>query len=543
MTMRVRAGALAAALVLLAGAAVGCGADSDGDDAPGSQGKNGSAPASSPAGETGGETDGKTDGEADEDAAGEALPAALTGQKLAWKRCAAPVKAYGSYAERPGKQWQCATLRAPLDYREPSGETIGIALVRARAQDSAGRIGSLLFNFGGPGGSGVAALPGGGDQFKTLHSRYDLVSFDPRGVAESSAVVCRDSEQTEAAHQMDHSPDTAAEEKAFLKTSAAFGAGCAERSGTVLPHVGTANTARDMDLIRQVLGDDKLHYLGFSYGTELGAVYAHLFPAKVGRLVLDAVVDPTADFAGGARNQALGFQRALENYFKSRDIGAEDGTDRVVRLLKKTDGEPLPTDSDRELTETLALTGIIQALYSEEQWPYLTDALKEAESGEGTQLLALADSYNNRDDQGEYATQDHSQRAISCADSKGRPTAAEVKSRYLADFTEVSPVFGPYLAWDLAGWCADWPVPGAWDDPEVSAKGATPILVVGTTGDSATPYEGARKMADELGDGVGVLLTNKGDTHGAYGSAECVTETIDDYLLKGEVPPSGKTCS
>ncbi|MEO3975893.1 alpha/beta hydrolase [Streptomyces sp. CAU 1734] len=519
---RVRAGVPAAALVLLAGVAVSCTSDSGGGGAR----EAGSPPAAVTA----------------EERAQDALPAALTGQKPDWKRCGAPVKAMGSEAERPGAKWQCATLRVPLDYREPSGETIGIAMVRTRAADSGERIGSLLFNFGGPGGSGVATLPGGSAQFASLGKRYDLVSFDPRGVAESSAVVCRDSEQTEAAHRLDSTPDSPTEEQAFLDSSIAFGAGCAERSAKVLPHVGTANAARDMDLMRRVLGDTKLHYLGFSYGTELGAVYAHHFPTRVGRLVLDAVVDPAADFVGGARNQVIGFQRSLENYFASRGVSAEDGTARVAKLLEELDRKPIPTDTGRTLTEGLALTGIVLPLYAKEQWPYLTEALKDAEGGDGTALLLLADSYNNRDDEGNYSSQDHAQRAISCADAKGRVSAAEVRKRHLAEFSAISPVFGPYLAWDLAGWCADWPVEGERDNPEVSAKGAAPILVVGTTGDSATPYEGAKRMADELGKGVGVLLTNKGENHGAYGYSKCATETIDRYLLEGKVPASGKTC-
>ncbi|MFI1395141.1 alpha/beta hydrolase [Streptomyces sp. NPDC020681] len=528
MTMRVRAGALAAAL-LLAGAAAGC--DSGGDTA-GADGKDSAAPSASSSAQ------GKP-----APPASSPLPTALTGQKLDWKSCEAPTKANGSYAEKPGKQWKCATLKAPLDYRKPAGETIGIALIRSKAEDRSERIGSLLFNFGGPGGSGVASLPGAAEGFGTLHSRYDLVGFDPRGVAESSAVVCRDSKQSAASFRIDFTPDTPAEEKKYLDDATAFGAGCAKRSGKVLPHVGTANAARDMDLIRQVLGDDKLHYLGFSYGTELGGVYAHLFPAKAGRLVLDAVVDPTADYAGHSRNQALGFQRALENYFKSRGISAKDGTARVVKLLDELDRRPLPTDEGRTLTQSLALTGIILPLYSEEQWGVLTKALDEAEAGDGTRLLLMAESYNGRDENGTYGTQDHSQRAISCADVKGRVTAAEVKSRHLAEFTKVSPVFGPYLAWDLAGWCADWPVPGESETPEVAAKGAAPILVVGTTGDPATPYEGAKRMADELGAGVGVLLTNKGEGHGAYGNGACVTRTVDEYLLDGKIPANGKTCS
>ncbi len=535
--MRVRAGALALAAVLLGATAVACDSSGDGRSSAAPSVAPSTAPTAPGASGAGGASG------APKTPAQPALPAALTGQKLSWEACEAPTKASGSYAQKPGKQWRCAVLTAPLDYAKPAGETIGIALIRATAREADERIGSLLFNFGGPGGSGVAALPGAADDFKKLNSRYDLVGFDPRGVAESDAVVCRGDKETESSLQLDFTPDTPAEESAYLADSTAFGAGCAERSGRVLPHVGTENAARDMDLIRQVLGDDKLHYLGFSYGTELGGVYAHLYPARVGRLVLDAVVDPTADYAGHSRNQALGFQRALENYFKSRGVSAKAGTARVVKLLDKLDRLPLPTDEGRELTESLALTGIIVPLYSESNWPLLTDALKEAEDGDGTRLLLMAESYNNRDENGHYSTQNHSQRAISCADTQGRATAAEVRSRHLADFTKVSPVFGPYLAWDLAGWCANWPVAGAFETPEVAAAGAAPILVVGTTGDPATPYEGAKKMADELGAGVGVLLTNKGEGHGAYGNSACVTKTVDAYLLDGKVPANGKTCS
>ncbi|MFF3324741.1 alpha/beta hydrolase [Streptomyces sp. NPDC002889] len=527
MSMRVRTGALAAAALLVAGAVVGCSGGADKDTGKNADEKAGSPSASGKATPGGGDP---------------ALPAALTGQKLDWKGCEAPTEAYGSYARKPGSQWQCATMRVPLDYARPSGETIGIALVRSEAGEPDRRIGSLLFNFGGPGGSGVAALPTA-DSFGTLHSRYDLVSFDPRGVAQSVAVVCRGDKETEKSLRLDSTPDTAAEEKAYLDDAAAFGAGCAKKSGRVLAHVGTVDAARDMDLMRAVLGDDKLHYLGISYGTELGGVYAHLFPKNVGRLVLDAVVDPSADFVGHSRNQAVGFQRALENYFKSRGISAQDGTARVVKLLDRLDRGPLPAQQGRTLTQSLALTGIISTLYSQESWDYLTEALKEAEGGDGTKLLATAESFNNRDEEGHYATQDHSQRAISCADAKGRVSAAEVRSRHLADFTEASPVFGPYLAWDLAGWCAQWPVPGEWETPEVSAQGAAPVLVIGTTGDPATPFEGARKMADELGAGVGVLISNKGEGHGAYGTSSCVTKTVDAYLLDGKVPANGKTCS
>ncbi|MGC4944697.1 alpha/beta hydrolase [Streptomyces sp. DT224] len=508
MVAHARAGALATAALLLTGVLAGC---EDGTD-----------------GKPGKRADGST----------ASSPSSLASQHLDWTRCEAP-----EGGEAPGSEWRCATVKVPLDYAKPKGDTIGIALIRKEATDTSERLGSMLFNFGGPGGSGVSILPRAAAGYATLNSRYDLVGFDPRGVAGSAGVRCRDDKAQEKAYQdVDMTPDTAAEETAFMADGADFGAGCARLSGKVLPYVGTTNAARDMDLIRQALGDEKLTYFGMSYGTELGGTYAHLFPKRVGRTVLDAVVDPTADATGHARNQATGFQRALENYFKDRGEDPEAGTRRVAALLKRIDAGPLPTGTDRELNQSLAITGIVLPLYSKDNWPTLTRALDEAEKGSGTTLLQLADSYNGRDENGHYDTQNHSQRAISCADGKARPTAAEAKA-LLPEFEKLSPVFGPFLAWDTAGWCSGWPVEGEHDDPEASAPGAGPILVVGTTGDPATPYEGARRMADELGEGVGVLLSNKGEGHGAYGGNSCVTSTVDSYFLDGKVPADGKTCS
>ncbi|MFM9609957.1 alpha/beta hydrolase [Streptomyces niveiscabiei] len=464
------------------------------------------------------------------------LPVSLTGQKLDWRRCT------GSSA--PGSAWQCATMKAPLDWSKPEGRAIDVALLRTKSSGSEGeRIGSLLFNFGGPGGSGVDTLPSFEPDYTTLRERYDLVSFDPRGVGRSEGVRCRSDEEIAAAESVDATPDTPAEERAFLQDADSFGQGCEKAAGELMSHVSTTDTARDMDLMRQVLGDDKLHYFGTSYGTELGGVYAHLFPKNVGRLVLDAVVDPTADAVGHGRNQAQGFQRALDNYLKSTGQDPKAGTRKIADLLERLDAEPLPTSSDRELTQALAVTGIVTPLYSESAWPSLTSALEEAEDGDGTGLLALADAYNERDASGHYSTETHSQRVISCLDDKQRPTADETR-KILPEFEKISPVFGPFLAWDTAGWCHDWPVAGQYETPEVSAPGAAPILLVGNTGDPATPYEGARRMAGELGKGVGVLLTWKGEGHGAYGSgSDCVDSAVDAYLLDGTVPRDGKVCS
>ncbi|MGW3319766.1 alpha/beta hydrolase [Streptomyces fungicidicus] len=461
------------------------------------------------------------------------------GTALDWGRC----KASGD-TPAPGGDWQCATLRVPLDWSKPDGSTIGLALIRAKATGD-DRLGSLLFNFGGPGGSGVSMMPSYAASVSKLRERYDLVSWDPRGVAASEGVRCRDDKDIQAAESsVDGTPDTPAEERTFLEDAAGFGKGCQKAAGKLMAHVSTTDTARDMDRIRQVLGDDRLNYFGISYGTELGGVYAHLFPKKVGRMTLDAVVDPSADTFGHAKNQTRGFQTALDNYLKSTGRDPEQGSREIAGLLDRIDSKPLPTSSPgRELTQTLALTGIVLPLYSKSSWPVLTSALEAAEEGDGSELLALADGYNERDDSGGYGTTTHSQRVISCLDDKQRPTLEETK-RLLPAFEEISPVFGSFLGWDTAGWCHDWPVPGQYDTPEVSAPGAKPVLVVGNTGDPATPYEGARRMADELGEGVGVVLTWKGEGHGAYGSgSDCVDSAVNAYLLDGTVPEDGKVCS
>jgi pimeloyl-ACP methyl ester carboxylesterase len=498
----VRWAALGAATALLVS---GC--DSAGDDRSGSGTGNSSGPASA-------------------------------AQELDWGRCEATAD-----TPAPGSEWQCATLQAPLDWSKPDGETIGIALIRAKATGD-DRIGSLLFNFGGPGGSGVSMMPSYASAVSSLRERYDLVSFDPRGVAASEGVRCRDDKEIRAAEaKLDATPDTPAEEKAYFQDAADFGRGCQEAAGKLLAHVATTDTARDMDLMRQALGDEKLHYFGISYGTELGGVYAHLFPKNVGRMVLDAVVDPSADTVGHAKNQTLGFQRALDGYLKSTGQDPEQGTREIADLLARIDARPLPTSTPgRKLTQTLALTGIVLPLYSKDSWPTLTSALEAAEKGDGSELLALADAYNERDPAGHYGTTTHSQRVISCLDDRQRPTVAETKA-LLPEFEKISPVFGALLGWDTAGWCHDWPVPGRHDTPDVSAPGAAPILTIGNTGDPATPVEGARRMADELGKDVGVVLTWNGEGHGAFGSgSECVDSTVDAYLLNGTVPKDGKVC-
>ena len=509
---RLRAAALTATVVLLSATLAGCGGDSEDKDP--------------------------------------------TAQKLSWKDCPASSEAEGGgTAPSPlpnGTKWQCATMKAPLDWSKPKGDTIGLALVRAKASGAASkRIGSLVFNFGGPGGSGVTTLPAFGEDYATLRTRYDLVSFDPRGVGRSAGVECESDSQLDQYFQQDATPDTAAERTKLLANTKQFNAACEKHSKKMLPQVRTTDAARDMDLMRQVLGDDKLHYFGISYGTELGGVYAHLFPKHVGRAVFDAVVDPTQNSEQGSLGQAKGFQLALDNFAddctsKTTDcpLGdtAQDVKDRIAKLLKNLDSKPIPGIFPRQLTQTAATNGIAQALYSKDFWEYLTEGLEQAYSGDGKVLMALSDSMNGRSENGEYSNITAANIAINCADDKPRYTADYVEQK-LPEFRAASPLFGDFLAWGMVS-CTDWAVPGAADHPDVSAAGSAPILVVGNTGDPATPYEGAKKMVDALGKGVAVELTYKGQGHGAYDSKnKCVQSAVNGYLLNGKVPAVGTVCS
>ncbi|MGW0709145.1 alpha/beta hydrolase [Streptomyces sp. NPDC002643] len=513
--LRLRAAAMSATAVLLSSLAVGCG-------------------------------DGETKGEDEE----------LTAQKLSWKDCPAPSASEGGGpAPSPptgGGAWQCATMKAPLDWDDPDGDTIDIALIRARSSGPGNkRIGSLVFNFGGPGLSGVKTLPSFGDDYAELRTRYDLVSFDPRGVGRSAGIECEDDKQLDEYFEQDGTPDDAAEREQLVDGTKTFNGACEKNSGRTLPHVRTTDAARDMDLMRQVLGDDKLHYFGFSYGTELGGVYAHLFPEKVGRAVFDAVVDPTQNDEQGALGQAEGFQLALDNYAEdcvsqTRECPVGDTVqnveNRIMQLLRDLDREPIQGVFPRDLTESAARNGIAQALYSQDLWQYLTEGLEQAYDGDGQLLMLLSDSLNGRNENGEYSNLAAANVSINCADSKPRYTTENVEAK-LARFRTASPVFGEWLAWSMLS-CTDWVVEGAADHPDVSAGGSAPILVIGNTGDPATPYEGARRMVGALGAGVGVELTYKGQGHGAYGSGnDCVESAVNDYLLAGKVPGSGTVCS
>ncbi|WP_067829860.1 alpha/beta hydrolase [Actinomadura kijaniata] len=443
---------------------------------------------------------------------------------------------------------RCAALKVPLDYAEPDGEQIEIALVRLRSSGPAGtRVGSLVFNFGGPGASGVDTLAASTGDYATLRTRYDLVGFDPRGVGRSIPVRCLTDREQDADAAADSTPDTPQEEETYAREARDYSGKCRARAGRHLPHITTANVARDLDVMRRALGDAKLHYFGISYGTWLGANYAHQYPGKVGRLVLDAAMDTSLAPRESFLRQAAGFQKAFGNFaaWTSRQTGGEVTaaaiTQRTGALLQSLDATPIRTsDPARPLTQNLAHTGILSALYSREQWPVLAEALVKAWQGDGSDLLALADEYNERGEDGRYTNGGDAFASITCADTTRRYTAEDVREA-LPRFTQASPLFGASQAWSLLG-CAGWPFRGDESGRRVWAPNAAPTLVIGNTGDPATPYEEAPALVRQMGSAV--LLTLNGEGHGAYATKNlCVRTRVNGYLLNGTVPPNGTTCA
>jgi pimeloyl-ACP methyl ester carboxylesterase len=433
--------------------------------------------------------------------------------------------------------YQCATLQVPMDYTGAVPGTLSIALIKTPATDPSQRIGSLLINPGGPGESALGEwdfLSGQIDA--TLHKRFDVIGFDPRGVGYSTAVNCLTGPQLDAYTSIDLAPTTAAQTLALETEAKTVADECAAKQGTLLRFVGTANAAHDMDLIRAALGEDKLTYLGFSYGTLLGATYAQEFPTHVRAFVLDGAVDPSLSAVAGTDQQSKGFQAQLDAFLANCAGSSScawkfsgDAHVALRALLAKITASPLRTDSSRNLTVGNAFYGIGVALYDQSSWPALQQALGQAASGDGTGLLALADDYTERNANGTYSNSTVSNLAIDCRDYAWPRSPAT----FLADAkasAAFAPDFGPANL-DETLPCAYWPADasGSGAPGPDTAVGAPPILVVATTGDPATPYSDGVALANQLSSGV--LLTNVGQQHTAYGYSACVRTIADNYLI------------
>jgi pimeloyl-ACP methyl ester carboxylesterase len=446
-----------------------------------------------------------------------------------------------------GPGLECATVTVPLDHDRPDGDTIEIAVARVTTANPDERIGSLLFNPGGPGGSGIQFLEAVAPVVPAdLADRFDLVSFDPRGVGSSAAIDC-DVDFDDEVLLLDAGDDQGWDE--LVADAEALADDCTPATLDLAPFVGTNNAARDLDVIREALGDDQLSYVGFSYGTRLGATYAELFPERVRALVLDGGVKPTDDLAEIGREQGPGFDVALERFAAAcdADVDCPLGTDDVAPTLDVYAGlvEEIAEvgtfatdDGDRVLTPGELQLGVVAALYSTQLWPVLAEALFVADTlQDGSLLQVLADSYLGRQPDGTYDNSQVAGLAINCADDPRRPGLEEVR-RQGESAGEASTYFGDLLRAGTGCVGTADPLDPIRIGP---AEGAAPILVIGTTGDPATPYEWSVELAASLA--AAELYTVEGDGHTAFLSIPCVDDVVIDYLVDLDLPDPGSGCA
>lgn len=480
--------------------------------------------------------------------------------------------------------FQCGKVTVPLDYAHPSKGTLELALGRYRTTGRKAK-GSVVLNFGGPGGPGVGQLAAAGDAFMGLAKEYDVVSFDPRGVGRSSPVSCGDDESMWGTRT--------SEAAALLRQLKQIAAACAKHSGPVLDHIGTVDVARDLDVVRAALGDDKLTYLGFSYGTRLGAVYAAQFPDKVRRLALDGVDTLTEPLTEQGLAGAEGQQKALEEFITwcAEDIACPFGQDprrgreEVVRLIRALDEEPVPSAWGHTFSGQDLVGAISQALYSRALWPLLERALAQlvedgdtrgvegfwpasgsrpaplpplarpdgppsaarphAPSGTGSPSSRPTGEHTGLTDEHEIPMDNlpAALMAVNCADDPDRPTAESITrdlGRLRAAYEEASPVFGQFRLTEVLA-CYGRPKGTDYIREKVRDVDTPKLLLVGTRGDPATPYRWTVETAKRLGDAA-VVLDNKGDGHTGYASSRCVRDKVDAYLLYGSLPPDGSSC-
>lgn len=445
---------------------------------------------------------------------------------LAWQSC--------------GKKLQCATLTVPKDYDDASKGTLDLFLKRRPADRKASRIGSLLVNPGGPGVAGTELADQASAAFgPDLLLRFDIVGWDPRGTGKSGEVQCV--KNLDPYFAIDQSAEDAAEAKALVDAAKDFAAQCGKNAGDLLPYISTEATARDMDSIRRALGEDKISYFGFSYGSELGAVWATLFPTTVRAVVLDGASDVNADFAEDLKQQTIGLERVLDSLLAdcARDRSCpiyNNGKPGEVydRVMAGLDATPLtvPDAPGRPpVNQGVASIAVTSVLYTRDTWPLITSAIAEAENGNGKPLLDLYDAYLTGF--GQHAFE--ALIAIRCIDTGGQENTDLVALD--KELRAIAPRLGQFAIG--TPFCTDWPAKGK-VEPKVSGKGAGPIVVVGTTGDPVTPIEASANLAKSLEQGV--LLTVQAEQHTGYGTSACVDSAVDGYLIRLEVPEAGTVC-
>jgi pimeloyl-ACP methyl ester carboxylesterase len=439
---------------------------------------------------------------------------------------------------------KCARFEVPFDYNNPDVGTFSLKLTMNPARDPKKRIGAMLVNPGGPGFGGSYLAESaesffGGD----LVDAFDIIGWDPRGTGESTpAVDCVD--DYDPYFTYDPSPDDAAEKQIIIDASKNFVEECEKKNGDILPFISTNNSARDMDRIRAALGEEKITYFGFSYGSELGATWVTKFPSTVRAAVFDGATDPNADYVQSGLDQAKGFETELTKFLaqcsstpdcafhnKGNAEGAFDS------LMEDLDANPLRSTPKRAaVNQGIALTAVAQAMYSSSLWSSLETALAAAQNGDGSLLLSMYDDYYQRSYDGTYGNQLEAFNAIMCLDDPG-PKTIEGVDKYIPDFEKVAKRLGSSFS---AGYvCTFWPTE---TDKRITitGKNAGPIVVIGTTGDAATPLQSSRNMTKTLEDGRLIVVTD--NRHTGYGSNNCVIEAVNRYLLTTKISWTEKQC-
>ncbi|HXL95871.1 MAG TPA: alpha/beta fold hydrolase [Streptosporangiaceae bacterium] len=462
-------------------------------------------------------------------------------QKVNWHPCPEPVQTM-----------QCATVSVPVSYADPAGRSIKLAVDKIPATDPAGRLGSLLVDPGGPGGSGVQYVAGSQDTFKTLATHYDVIGFDPRGIGFSDPVKCLDDKQMDAYLDTDFDPAATRQAVRTLQAVKRYADSCQENTGPLLAQVGTANVARDMDVIRGALGDRKLDYLGISYGTYIGQEYARLFPSHVGRMVLDSVDNPEQDAADDQPDAAESqFDKAVSTILTdctrkpSCPVGtAPDQTGaKLNALLARLAEHPAPAEDGRALTSSLARMALLQATYSPTLWGPLDEGLTQAERGHGEALLQIADQSNGRAPDGGYSTEKTGLYSVNCLEAgNARKTVDQAATELMANRKELnaySPIFGVMLAVQ-GDVCSFWPVAGQ-PRTAISSSEVPPILMLNNTGDAATPLTDAEQVVKRFAGAR--LVINESEGHGVYPTEAntCARTITDNYLFSGTLPAQATT--
>jgi pimeloyl-ACP methyl ester carboxylesterase len=441
-------------------------------------------------------------------------------------------------------QVECGNIEVPFDYADPEQGSFVLYIKKHNAASPADRIGSMMVNPGGPGFGGSSLADDAQYYFsQDLIDHFDIIAWDPRGTGESTpAVNCVNT--FDEYFGLDSPPETPEEKQALIDASQAFNDKCAENSGTILPYISTMASAQDINSLRLALGEEKVSYFGFSYGSELGTTWATMFPETVRAIVVDGAVDPNASSVQEGMNQAKGFEGQLTAFLKQcsekttcafhNGGKAEAAFDKLVLDIDST---PLEVSKDRTLvTQGVLFTAVAQAMYSDYYWPQLSEALNAAQGGDGKGILQLYDDYYQRNTDGTYGNELEAFLAISCLDDPGATSTEEVDS-HIEEFIAAAPRLGGNFAYGYS--CALWPVKQA-DKVTITGKGAGPIVVIGTTGDAATPLESTRNMA--LGLEQGILIVVEANQHTGYGANSCVVKAVDEYLIKLTVPANETNC-